>query len=215
MPKHATHSWSLVLFMFLLAGGSTPMMADKPLPALCDLVLEEEQIEMEEFRLDLDLARSGLAAYEEIYQLIEELWENDATERMIYLEARYDRDAARVSLERAVLIVVRQLALIEYYRAACRPPEGSEVGAPAGALREIRSRYVEAHCKSLEKAVEASGIRLTFKRQLAESIHELRDGRVATRPDVILADLAVEQEEKRLEDAKTRTEICRSKRRSR
>ncbi len=81
----------------ILLAGSTGALSGELRPPLCDLTLQEERLELDEFRLALELARSGLAAYEKIYLLIEELWENDATERMIYLEARFDRDAARTS----------------------------------------------------------------------------------------------------------------------
>ena len=40
---------------------------------LCDMVIQEEQIELEEFQLALRLARLDLAAYEQIFGLIEEL----------------------------------------------------------------------------------------------------------------------------------------------
>jgi hypothetical protein len=215
MRGSATIALMLVSVLTLLVAGGTSARADEPLAALCDLILEEERLELEEFRLELDLARSGLAAYEEVYRLIHELWENDAIERMVYLQARYDRDVARVTLERADSIIVRQVALIDYYRIACGTPGGDpDEDDRAGSLGKIGRRYRHAHCKSLEKAVEAAEIRLAFDRHLLESVHDLRDGRVATRPDVILAELAVEKEEKRLEDAKTRAEACRSEVRS-
>ena len=189
----------------ILLAGSTGALSGEPRPPLCDLALQEERLELDEFRLALELARSGLAAYEKIYLLIEELWENDATERMIYLEARFDRDAARVALDRADLMVLRQQALIEYYRLACRRQADS---GSFDSMRAARKRYWEAHCGSLSKAVEEAEIRLTFNRELLASVRDLRGGGVATRPDLILAELDVEQEEKRLEDAKTRVEAC-------
>ena len=178
---------------------------------LCDMVIQEEQIELEEFQLALRLARLDLAAYEQIFGLIEELWNNEATERMLYLEVKYDRDAARVGLDRADLIVVRQKALIERYKGACRRtgPEKSAGGGahPAGTSGR---RYQVAHCKSLGKAVEGAEIKLEFERELLASVMELRSANVATRQEVILAGLGVDKEQARLENHRHRLDACRS-----
>ena len=105
------------LFALAFAGGAA---FGRDLPrAFCRTELYEEQVRLDDTRLALDDARSVFAAFEEIYELIAKLWENDATERMIYLRAKYDRDAAEIDLQRAELIVARQTALLEQLRSIC------------------------------------------------------------------------------------------------
>jgi hypothetical protein len=177
---------------------------------VCELMLHEEQLELEEYQLDLVLARSDFAAYEKIFAMVEELWGDGAIERMVYLESRYDRDAARLALARADLVVERQEALIEQYRLACdRPAAPGTAGSGTRASREALRRYRLAHCEALSKAVEETEVKLAFDREMLASVLDLRAGRVATRQAVILAELDVEKGEERLADTKRRVVACR------
>ncbi len=180
-----------------------------PLP-LCSLMIHEEQLELEETELALALARTNFAAFEKIFKLIDKLWNSEVIERMVYLESRYDRDAARLTLDRAGLILERQMVLIEQYRQACEtgePEENQAIGS--GSAPSFPAEYRKAHCDSLSKAAEAAAVNLEFNRVLLANVLDLRAGQVATQVQVILAELEVELEEKRLEDALRRTESCR------
>ncbi len=178
--------------------------------ALCELSLHEERLELKDWELELNLARSDFAAFEKIFKLIDELWRDKAIERMAYLGSKHDRDAAKLELERADLIVERQEALIEQYRLACETlASGDTAEAHSREVQRAYLRYRKAHCDSLSKAVEVAGVKLDFDRLLMTSIIDLRAAQAAARQDVILAELDVEKEEKRLEDAKRRVEACR------
>ena len=132
------------LILILGAGSAT---AQELPSAVCDLVIHEEQIELEDAQLAVSVARSDFSAYERILAMIEELWEGDAIDRMSYIEAKYDRDAARLALEQADLILERQSVLVEQYRLVCKS------GGEARAFREAYLRYRKADCASLAKAV--------------------------------------------------------------
>ncbi len=179
-------------------------------PDVCDLLIHEEQSELETAELSVSLARSNFAAYERIMEMIEGLWQADAIERMTYIEARYDRDAARLALEEAGLLLERQSVLVEQLRLICGPgvsKDGEQERART--IREAYLRYRKADCDSLAKSIEVAATNLEFNRELLKSVLDLREGNVATKPQVILAELEVEREEKRLADAKGRAKACR------
>jgi hypothetical protein len=191
--------------------GATAVLGEEPSAAWCALAIDEERIELEEATLAVDLAKSDFAAYEEIYSLIAQLWERRAIERMMWVEARYDRDAARLALEWADLILERQEALLEAYRLSCEAPTSDEAADDrARALDGALQRYREMHCASLSKAVEVAKVNLEFSQEFLTSVLNLRAGDVATRPDVIRAELGVERDEKKLAESTRRAEACRA-----
>jgi hypothetical protein len=196
-----------LLFLLTSAGAS----ADEGLSSdLCRLVLEEERTELLDAELAVALARSGLAAYEEVFTLIEGLWEGEAVERMVYLGARHDRDSARLSLEAAELLLQRQRHLIEQFVMLCAAPAGGEEkGERRAALDRAFRDYLRADCAARAKSVESARVSLEFREQWLASTLELRAGEVATRTQVILARLDVEQDRQRLRDAQRRLEACR------
>ncbi len=194
----------------LLMLGMLPLIADDSAQPICRMQLHEEGVELTDAALEMDLSRSNLAAFEQIFKLIEGLRKIDGVDRMSYLRAKYDRDAARLSLEKADLILRRQSALIEQYRLIC---DGGNANLPADergrALETSHRRYLQADCDAQAKAIEVADVNLTFNREWLASILDLRRGSVATAQDVIRAELDVEREEKSLADAKRRVEVCR------
>jgi hypothetical protein len=198
----------VALSALLLA--ADPVAADDPTLMVCPLALAEERTDLQDAALEVELARSALTAYEKIYEQVAELAAADAIDRMTYLRTRYDRDAARLALERAELLLARQEALIEHLSLAC-----GEVGADAKGgdrnreLRRLYRLYLRAECDQQAKAVEVAETNLEFNRVWLESIVELRQ-QVSTKSDLILAELDVELEEQRREDARRRTAACRS-----
>ncbi len=194
-----------------LTGLDSLVASDLP-PPFCRTALHEETLQLENARLEVDLARSGFEAYGEIFELIEGLREAEAIQRMIWLEAKYDYDSARLALERADLQLERQAALVEQYRLLCSAPKagaGETAVPPTRDLDSAYRRYRRADCDQQAKAIEVATVDLTFSREFLASIRELRSGEVATRQQVILAELDVALGEKRLADARRRTTACR------
>jgi len=178
--------------------------------AVCDLMIYEERTELADAKLIVNLARSDFLAYERILEMIEGLWQADAIERMAYIEAKYDRDSARLALDEADLLLERQMVLIDQLQMIC-DQNGSDTSKRerTRAIREAYLRYRRADCESLAKAIEIAANNLEFNREFLKSILDLREGHVATKTQVILAELDVEREEKSLADAKQRAKICR------
>jgi len=178
------------------------LLADEAEHPLCPTLIHEERIELEDAVLTAELARSRFVAHEKIYRLIKGLWDADAVERMVYLEAKYDHDSYKLALERADLALEKQRALIEQYELACGGKGRREIEA-------ARLRYRKAHCAEQAKAVEVAEVNLEFNEELLDSVRNLFASEVATKTDVILAELDVELERERAADAKRRTELCR------
>ena len=199
----------LVAAMFLPAGQHALRAGDLRYP-ICDVALNEERSDRKDAELELDVSRSTVAAYRQIYELLEGLWAADAIDRMSYLHGKYDYESAKLTLERAELIVAREKAEEQQYRLICGEPAAGESAADrARALERASKEYYKADCDQWAKAIEVARVNLGFNRQFLASVLDLREGQVATRQDVILAELDVEREQKRLADAERRTEACR------
>lgn len=181
--------------------------ASQSLPApVCEVKIYDENAELEDSKIDVDLARSRYEAYQKIFKMIEGLWEGKTIPRMDYIKAKYDQDAAKLELERSRLLLERQAALVEQYRLICSESESDRDAA----VREAYLRYRRADCDSKAKSIEVASTNLEFNREYLNSILDLRKKNYATDVQVILAELDVELEEKSLADAQRRTKICRS-----
>ncbi|MBN2242392.1 MAG: hypothetical protein JW793_06855 [Acidobacteria bacterium] len=173
---------------------------------VCEVVIHDENAELEDFRINADLARANFEAYQKIFRMIEGLWKGQAIPRMDYIEAKYDQDAARLELERSGLVLERQTALVEQYRLICNSPDGDRDAA----IREAYLRYRGADCDAKAKSVDVAATNLEFNREYLKSILDLKKENFATDVQVVLAELNVELEEKRLADARLRTNTCRA-----
>jgi len=187
---------------------AVPATAQEWSASVCKVVIFEETTELEDLKIAADLARSNFAAYERIFEMIEGLWEAKTIPRMDYVKAKYDWDAAKLELERANLILERKAALVSQFRMICGDTD-SEGEAQAEAVRKEYLRYRRADCDALVKAVEVAATNLEFNREYLTKILELRQENFATHTQVVLAELDVELEEKKLADAKRRTMACR------
>jgi hypothetical protein len=206
----ARAGWLLIAVSISIAGAAPLLAQDLPLP-LCRLVLETEQFDLEDDRLALELAQSNFAAFEEIYKLIEGLWRHEAIPRMTYLEAKHDRDAAELDLQRAHLIVERQEAIVEQYLRVCDAwASGKSWNEDDEAIDRAHARFRELQCAILVKDAEIAAVNLEFDRELLAGVLDLRAGEVATRQDVIRAELDVTLEEQRLETGKRRAAACQA-----
>lgn len=198
----------LLIALVSLVGFHPSQAADTILP-VCPLALHEEALELQEAELQLRLYRSSFAAFDEIYNLVADLWEGEAIDRMSYLRARYDRDAAKLDLERADLQIIRQEALIEQLRLTCDHRSGGEDEELESEMERAYLAYRRADCDQQAKAIEIAETNLAFNQQWLASILELRD-QVSTLPDVIRARLEVKLEEQKRDDAIRRTKACRA-----
>jgi hypothetical protein len=177
----------------------------------CDLLIYEELSELEDARIAVDLAKSDFAAYERIFEMIEGLWKAKTIPHMAYIEAKYDRDAARLELEKADLILERQSVLVQQYRLMCdQLDRGSDMKDKETAIHELYLGYRRLDCDALTKSVDIAETNLEFDREYLQSILKLRRQNNATKTQVILAELDVEREEKSLANANRRAAICRT-----
>ena len=186
----------------LVIGNVPADAAERILEPACELAIYEERVELEDMQLEVELAESNLAAFETVFDLINRLWKAEAIERLAFLRAKYDFDAARLALERADLLRLRQQALVDHYRAIC-----SETNEK---LDDIRTRYRRADCDQQSKAVEVAEVNLEFNLEWLASIRDLRANNVARIQDVIFAELEVKLERQRLADAQVRAGVCRA-----
>jgi hypothetical protein len=180
------------------------------LPAsVCEVAIHEEYVELEDYRIAVDLAQSSYEAYLKIFEMIEGLYSANTIPRMDYVKGKYDRDAAKLELERSNLILERQGALVEQYRLVCKTTE-SDNESNISAIQSEYLKYRRADCDSLAKGVDVAATNLEYNREYLQSILDLRKENFATRTQVILAELDVELEEKNLEDTKRRAASCRA-----
>jgi hypothetical protein len=183
---------------------------DVPGP-VCDVTIYKELSELADARAAVDLARSDFEAYEKIFDMIKGLWNAGTIPEMDYLKAKYDRDAAKLTLEKYDLILERQGALVEQYRLICNGTiAGSGSQDRKSAIRKAFLQYSRADCNSLAKGIEIAANNLEYNRQYLKKIVKLRQEKFANNTQIIMAELDVEREEKSLADTKRRNETCRA-----
>ena len=201
----------LLLTVLLAMVCVMPASAQNIQTPVCEIAIYEEISELGDARAAVDLARSGFAAYEKIFDMIKGLWDAKTIPDMDYLKAKYDRDAARLTLEKNDLILERQGALVEQYRLICKGTmAGSGEQDRKMAIRKAFLQYGRADCNALAKGIEIAANNLEYNRQYLQKIVKLRQDKFATHTQIILAELDVEREEKSLADAKRRNETCRA-----
>jgi hypothetical protein len=197
-----------------LAAGAVALAAPEaadPRHPLCRVFLHEEQRERDDLARELTLARTELTALEEIFTLIDGLWKIQGIERLAYQNGKHDRDLARIDVERLRLEVDRQDAYLEQYRTICEAPsaDARPTAEQSATVARAWERYLRADCGILVEERRAAEVDLDYRREIRASVHDLREGDVATRPDLIRAELGVRTAEQRLDDARRRAERCR------
>lgn len=201
----------LLLTVLLAIFCATPGSAQNIPAPVCKVAIYEELSELADARAAVDLARSDFAAYEKIFDMIKGLWDAKTIPDMDYMKAKYDRDAAKLTLEKYDLILERQGALVEQYQLICNGTmAGSGNQDRTIAIRKAYLHYARADCNALAKGIEIAANNLEYNRQYLQKIVKLRQEKFATNTQIILAELNVEREEKSLADAKHRNEACRA-----
>ena len=184
-------------------------MADEAAHPICPLILHQERVDREELELAVDLAVSRLAAAESIFTLVDQLWEKDAVERMVYLTAEHDRDVAEIEVKRQRLLLKRQEAEVEQYSSVCPAPGSEETAADRRArLDEARRRYLQIDCHRIGKDLAIAEVDLTYRSEVLASVQNLRKHNVATEQDVIRAVRDAEMARKRVERQGRRVRDC-------
>ncbi len=209
MLNFAKLAW-LPAVLLLIAGVANVRAQNYPQP-VCEVVLHEELSELADARVAVDLARSDFAAYEKIFDMIKGLWNAKTIPDMDYIKAKYDRDAAKLTLEKNDFILERQSALVEQYRLICNGSlSGGAMQERAAAIRKTYLQYRRADCNALAKGIEIAANNLEYNSQYLQKIAKLRQEKFATNTQVVLAELDVEREEKSLADARRRAGACRA-----
>ena len=183
--------------------------ADETVPSICPLILHQERVDGEERELAVDLAESRLTAAAAIFTLVEELLENDAVERMVYLTVKHDHDVAEIELKRQRLLLKRKEAEIDQYASVCSPAGSDETEADRRAgFNDARRRYLQADCHRIGKELAIAEVDLAYRSEVLASVRDLRKHTVATRQDVIRAELDVDMARKRVEGQRRRVQEC-------
>ena len=193
-----------------VSSGQLPVLAHDGLDALCPFLLQERQIELDNLELAVQLDQTRLGVAEEIFVLLDGLWDNDAVERLTYLAGKHHRDTARVSLERARRRVERQQAVVEQYRLVCSTAVEEQLSSEKRrGLEQAYRRYREMDCEVRALDIEVIEINLEHHRENLASILDLLENEVASRHQVILEERDVELMEKQLEQSRQRAARCR------
>ena len=193
---------------FLIA--SSAMIAEDAVHPICPLVLHQEQANRVERELAVDLAVSRLAVAESIFLMVDQLWEKDATERMVYLRAKHDREVAEIEVKRQRLLLKRQEAEVEQYASVCLPPSpGSEESAGRQARRdEALRQYLQVDCHRIGKDLAIAEADLAYLSEVLASVRNLLKHNGATKLDVIRAEGNVEMAGKRVDRQGRRVREC-------
>jgi hypothetical protein len=186
-----------------------PAAAQTGFDGLCALFLQQERTELEDLELAVELDETRLAVAQEIFVLVDGLWQNDLFERLPYLGVKHRRDVAEISLERAHRRLDRQRAVVEQYRLAC---SGTAVQDPAAEgdadMEDLRLRYVEADCAVRALDVAAFETDLTYYQEVLRGARDLRLNDIASRQQVLFAEQDVQVTLDQLDQARQRTARC-------
>jgi hypothetical protein len=177
--------------------------------ALCRLVLHEEVVDRDDLALDRDVAETTLAATEEVYGLLERLWQEEAVARLLYQRALHDRDVARLERDRLELLLEREAARIDQFTVLCAAVFANSVAEEnRDSLDEAYHRYRVADCRARALESEIARVDLAYDREVLASYRDLRENDVATRQDIIFSESAVEISRRRMEQTARRAREC-------
>ena len=136
-----------------------PAVAQDGFVGLCPLFLQQSETELEDLELAVQLDETRLEVAEEIFVLLDGLWQNDLVGRLPYVGVKHRRDVAEISLERALGRVGRQQAVVEQYGLACSAPvDQQQTSDDRRALEEAYQRYIDALNNLPEKKESSQGV---------------------------------------------------------
>lgn len=198
-----------LLLMALQAFGVTWGPADEAVRPICPLALHQARTDLDEVRLEVVVAGTKLRAAERILVLLDDLWKEEAVQRIVYLAGKHDRDAARLDLERREFLVTRQQAHLDQIDALCESLKtGSAPKEARSNVQQSHRRYRRADCDAISRSLAIAEVDLEYDREVLASVRDLRENQVATEQEVILAERNLEMTGQRLEDARKRLSRC-------
>ena len=186
-----------------------PVVAQDGFVGLCPLFLQQTQTELEDLELAIQAEETRLEVAEEIFVLLDGLFQNDLVERLPYLGVKHRRDVAEISLERIRRQLDRQQAVVEQYRLACSAPlEQEHTSDERRALEEAHQRYLDADCQVRGLDVAVFEVDLEYYQEILRSRLDLRQSDIASRQEVLFAEQNEELTLQQLEQASQRLARC-------
>ena len=199
---------SLCAVLLSLAAIS-PVYAQEGFDGLCSLFLQQQAIELEDLEVAVRMDETRLAVAEEVFFLLDGMWQNDLVERLPYLGGRYRRDVAAINLDRSRAQLARQQAATQQYRLACAAqPEPDDDAEAAATADEAYQRYMTAECEVRALDVAAFEVELAYQEELLRSSVDLRQNDIASRQQVLFDERDVDLTRAQLEQARQRTVRC-------
>ena len=197
-------------FVVLLAAtfGSAVHAEDRS-ALLCRLLLEQARIEVGDHELAVQQAETERQAAAEIFSLVDGLWKKQLIERLIFLRAQHNKDVTHLAVAREKNALQRGLEERDQYFALCGGgdnPEGRSVD-------EAFRTYRETACDHRGLNAEISKVQLAFRKEVRDSVLDLRENDIATRQEVIAAERNVKLVRQELDNALARWQTCRRERR--
>lgn len=155
----------------------------------CRVLLIEESTFRDRLVDELERSRIDSDATQQIFELLDGLWANQAVERLAWLAGKNDRDQAAVELRINRALLDRQDARIARLELIC----GEESEDRKDELEALFREYEAAHCRVLAQRVEAARVMVEYHREVLDSIRDLYENELAARQDIIRAerDLAI------------------------
>lgn len=188
---------------------AVPAAAQEGLEALCPLLLQERQAELDDLELAIRLDETQLKLAEELFSFQDGLWKEDMTERLVYLTAKHHRDLAQASLERSKKRLERQKAVLDQYQLVCGPTaQRMTAQERQQAIDKAQERYLVADCRVRALDVKVIEVNMEHHEENLKSANNLRRDAIASREQVMFAERDVEMMTKELEHAKKRATGC-------
>lgn len=193
---------SVVLFAMSAPGSAT---AQEGFPALCALLTHQARIELEDLELAVATDVTRLEVDERIFALLDELWQNELIERLIYQAVKHRRDSSAISVQVGQARVSRQQAVLEQHRLACREAGAGDTSA---SLADLQAGYDTADCSIRQLEVQQFEVDLAYQQEVLTSARNLRQSDIASVQQVLTAERDVDLTQQRLELAMERAARC-------
>ncbi len=199
------------LMLFVVAVGAPPppsrATAQEGFAALCALLTHQAQVQLEDLELAVETDATRLAVDERIFGLLDELWENELIERLIYKAVKHRRDSSAISLRTSRYRAERQQAVLEQHHVACSTADHDD-GTEHGALEQLQRDYDAAECAIRGLEVEQFQVDLEYQDEVLVSAQNLRQSDIASVQQLLTAQRDVDLTAQRLELATRRAAQC-------
>lgn len=211
VPSSLAHRPVILLLVLSALVAGSPLFANDELQQVCRLVLHEETNDRDDLALELDIARIQVQATGDVFALVDKLWKENATELLLYLGYKRNRDLALVDEKRAELVLERQEALLEESRLLCQTAgSGESTEKRRSAIGKAHDRYRTLDCERLAKRVEMAKVELDYAERVRDAYIDLRQYAAAAPIEVMEWNYEVAVAKEKLAHAKRRAATCRA-----